>query len=75
MTGATRAVVNISFCGMSHSTDVDIYTHMSTHPYKYMHVYLIRMSTSEKLGWLNLEIHKVDQKMIHCRWGHQAINM
>jgi hypothetical protein len=32
---------------------------MSTHPYEYMHAYLIRMSTFERLSRLNLEIHEV----------------
>jgi hypothetical protein len=41
---------------------------MNIHPYKYMHVYCISMSTSERLCWFDLEIHEV---------GHQerlAIN-
>jgi hypothetical protein len=32
---------------------------MSTHPYKYVYTYLNYMSTSERLSWLDLEIHKV----------------
>jgi hypothetical protein len=32
---------------LKHSTNADIYTCMSTHPYKYMHAHLTLMSTSE----------------------------
>jgi hypothetical protein len=35
---------------------------MSTHPYKYVYTYLNYMSTSERLSWLDLEIHKVITK-------------
>jgi hypothetical protein len=35
---------------------------MSTHLYKYTHVYLIPMSISEKLSRLDLDIHEVSHQ-------------
>jgi hypothetical protein len=35
---------------------------MSTHLYKYVYTHLNYMSTSERLSWLDLEIHKVITK-------------
>jgi hypothetical protein len=45
-----------------HSTNADTHTHMSTHPYKYTHAHRTPMNTSERLSWLNLEIHEVDHQ-------------
>jgi hypothetical protein len=47
------------FRGMLHTTNTDTHTSMSTHPYEYMHVHHILMSTFETLGQLDLEIHEV----------------
>jgi hypothetical protein len=35
---------------------------MSTHPYEHTHVYVIPMTTSERLSRLDLEIHEVDHQ-------------
>jgi hypothetical protein len=35
---------------------------MSIHPYEYMHIYPITMSTSERLIQLDLEIYEVDHQ-------------
>jgi hypothetical protein len=32
---------------------------MSTHPYEYIYVYSIPMNTSERVSWLDIEIHEV----------------
>jgi hypothetical protein len=42
-----------------HSTNVDIHTRMSTHPYEHTHAYPTSMSTSERLSRLDLKIHEV----------------
>jgi hypothetical protein len=52
---------HLNFFGMLHSTNIGIHTHMSTHPYEYMHVHPTPMSTSERLGQLDLEIYEVGQ--------------
>jgi hypothetical protein len=35
---------------------------MSTHSYEHTHAHPTLMSTSEKLSWLDLEIHEVDHQ-------------
>jgi hypothetical protein len=35
---------------------------MSIHPYEYMYIYPITMSTSERLSRLDLEIYEVDHQ-------------
>jgi hypothetical protein len=47
------------FWDMLHSTNVDIYTRMITHSYKYMYVHPISMNNSERLDRLYFEIHEV----------------
>jgi hypothetical protein len=44
---------------LKHSINVDTYTHMSTHPYKYMYIHPIPMTTSERLNRFDLKIHEV----------------
>jgi hypothetical protein len=51
----------VFFCE-KHRTNIDTHTHMSTHPYKYMHAHPIHMSTSERLSRFDLGIHKVDHQ-------------
>jgi hypothetical protein len=41
---------------------------MSAHSYEYTYIYLIYMSTFEKLGRLDIRIYEVNQKISHCRW-------
>jgi hypothetical protein len=65
---ANKSLIYPFFCGRSHSTDVGTYIHMSNHPYGYTHVHLIPMSTFERFGRSNLEIHKVGQRAHRDRW-------
>jgi hypothetical protein len=55
-----REVVCIFF--EKHSTNSDTHTRRSTHPYKHTHTHPTPMSTSERLSWLDLEIHEVGQQ-------------
>jgi hypothetical protein len=49
------------FFDMSYITDVETYTHISTHPlYEYTHAHHTFMSTFERLGQFDLEIHEID---------------
>jgi hypothetical protein len=43
---------------------------MITHSYKYTYGHHIPMSTFERVGQLDLEIHEVVQRVSHCRWRH-----
>jgi hypothetical protein len=52
---------NYFFLRMSHSTDVDTYTYMSTHPCEYTPAHLTSMSTL-RLDRFDLKIHKVGQR-------------
>jgi hypothetical protein len=45
-----------------HNTNADTHTRTSTHPYKHTHVHPTPMSTSERLGQFDLEIHEVDHQ-------------
>jgi hypothetical protein len=44
---------------LKYSTNVDTYTHMSTHHYEHMHIHHTPMSNSGRLSRLDLEIHEV----------------
>jgi hypothetical protein len=50
---------NVLYFFEKHSTNVDIHTHMSTHPYEHTHVHPTPMSTFKRLSRLDLEIHEV----------------
>jgi hypothetical protein len=52
---------------MSHSINTDTHTRTIIHPYKYIRAHPTHTVTSEILDWLDLEIHKVDQKMSRYR--------
>jgi hypothetical protein len=52
---------------MSHSIDTNIHTHTSTHPDKYTYAHPTSVSSSERLGRLDFEIHEVNQKAHHCQ--------
>jgi hypothetical protein len=52
---------------MSHSTNAETHTLTNTHPYEYIYAYPTPMSTSERLGRLDLEIHEVGRKASRCR--------
>jgi hypothetical protein len=56
---------------MSHSTNTDTHTHTSIHSYEYMHAHSTPMVTSEILDWLDLDIHKIDQKTSRYRQKHR----
>jgi hypothetical protein len=51
---------------MLYSTNVDTDTRMSTRSYEYAYAHPTFMSTSERLNRLDLEIHKVGQKVYRC---------
>jgi hypothetical protein len=55
------------FFGMSHSTNADTHTRMSTHTYEYAHP--IPMSSSEILGRLDLQVYEVSQRASRYRRG------
>jgi hypothetical protein len=50
---------------LPHSTDTDIHTHTSDHPYEYTHVHHTSMSIIKRLGRLDLEIYEVGQRASH----------
>jgi hypothetical protein len=45
-----------------HSINVDTYTCIIIHLYKYMHVYPTSMSTSERLSQIDLEINEIGRQ-------------
>jgi hypothetical protein len=50
------------FFFLKHIINVDIHTRMSSYPYEHMHARPTPMSTSERLSWFDLEIHKVSHQ-------------
>jgi hypothetical protein len=42
---------------LKYSTNINTHTYISTHSYEHTHT--IPMSTSERLSWLDIEIHEV----------------
>jgi hypothetical protein len=44
---------------LKHSINADIYTCTNTHPYKHTYEHPTPINISERLGWLDLEIHEV----------------
>jgi hypothetical protein len=49
----------LEFVFYKYSTNTDTHTHISIRSYKYMHTHPTPTITSERLSWLNLEIHEV----------------
>jgi hypothetical protein len=56
----SSALHHLFFFLEKHNINVDIYTRISAHLYKYIRIHLTSMSTSERLSRFNFEIHKVD---------------
>jgi hypothetical protein len=49
------------------NTDTHIYIYISTHIYEYIYAHHISMNISKRLGRLDLEIHKIDQRVSRYR--------
>jgi hypothetical protein len=52
---------------MKHYINIYIYTHISTHTYKYMYAHHISINTSKKLDRLDIEIHELSQRASNYR--------
>jgi hypothetical protein len=58
----SSALHHLFFFLKKHSINIDIYTRISAHLYKYICTHPTSMSISERLSRFNLEIYKVDHQ-------------
>jgi hypothetical protein len=54
-----NTMVRVSLFCVKHSTNADLHTRTSTHPYEHTHAHSTLMSTSKRLSRLDFEIHEV----------------